>query len=222
MGAVQLPCRSLKHYYFNMKMHKLSINPKLLLILSLCGPLGLEISFYCSGTALAQTPVKAQSKAQSKPKTEVKAQVSLIDPSVVDPVGQLQKISAQVKASSIELESIAAELDKLNGELDKLEGKTAKDIDRKQFAALEKRFDLTLARSTAVEKKVGLSLSKSLKDIDNVRSALKKVEHDRQQERLKGKKLKPILSDKDLKECLKDLTDLDKTVRELQANLKDK
>lgn len=199
-------------------MHKLSINPKLLLILSLCGPLGLEISFYCSGTALAQTTVKAQSKT----KTEIKAQVSLIDPSVVDPVGQLQKISGQVKASSIELESIAAELDKLNGELDKLEGKTAKDIDRKQFAALEKRFDLTLARSTAVEKKVGLSLSKSLKDIDNVRSALKKVEHDRQQERLKGKKLKPILSDKDLKECLKDLTDLDKTVRELQANLKDK
>ncbi|MFA7336649.1 MAG: hypothetical protein WC028_07665 [Candidatus Obscuribacterales bacterium] len=205
-----------------MKMHKLSINPKLLLILSLCGPFGLEISFYCSGTALAQTTVKAQSKAQSKTKTEIKAQVSLIDPSVVDPVGQLQKISGQVKASSIELESIAAELDKLNGELDKLEGKTAKDIDRKQFAALEKRFDLTLARSTAVEKKVGLSLSKSLKDIDNVRSALKKVERDRQQDRLKGKKLTPILSDKDLKECLKDLTDLDKTVRELQANLKDK
>lgn len=206
-------------------MHKLSISPKLLLLLGLSG---LGLSSFCGGKTLAHSPIKDQSKTQSIAKSEIKtqgntrSQASSIDPSVVDPVGQLQKISAQVKASSIELESIAAELDKLNGELDKLEGKTAKDIDRKQFAALEKRFDITLARSAAVEKKVGLSLSKSLKDIDNVRIALKKVEHERQQDRLKGKKLTPILSDKDLKECLKDLTDLDKTVRELQANLKDK
>ncbi len=191
-----------------MKIHNHSISHKLLLLLS------LELCFCCSvNSALAQSPAKSQGAAKTQ---------SQIDPSVVDPVGQLQKISAQVKASSVELESIAAELDKLNGELDKLEGKTAKDIDRKQFAALEKRFDLTLARSTAVEKKVGLSLGKSLKDIDSVRNALKKVEQERQQDRLKGKKLTPILSDKDLKECLKDLTDLDKTVRELQANLKDK
>lgn len=189
-------------------MHKYSIGHKLLLLVS------FELCFYSStNPVLAQSPVKNKGEAKTSP---------LIDPSVVDPVGQLQKISAQVKASSNELESIAAELDKLNGELDKLEGKTAKDIDRKQFAALEKRFDLALARSTAVEKKVGLSLGKSLKDIDSVRIALKKVENDRQQDRLKGKKLNPILSDKDLKECLKDLTDLDKTVRELQANLKDK
>ena len=215
MGVVQLPCRSLKHYYFNMKMPKLSISPKCLLLLSL---ISLELS-YCGfyGQALAQPKDKAKpvDKAPTKP-------VAQIDPSVIDPVGQLQKISAQVKASSGELESVASELDKLNGELDKLEGKTAKDIDRKQFAALEKRFDLALARSASVEKKVGLNLGKSLIDIDNVRIALKKVEQDRQQDRLKGKKLTPILSDKDLKECLKDLADLDKTVRELQANLKDK
>ena len=193
-------------------MHKHSNSHKLLLLLS------LELCFCCGeNQVLAQSTAKSTVKAQGEAKTP-----SQIDPSVVDPVGQLQKISAQVKASSIELESIASELDKLNGELDKLEGKTAKNIDRKQFAALEKRFDLTLARSTAVEKKVGLSLGKSLKDIESVRIALKKVEHDRQQDRLKGKKLTPILSDKDLKECLKDLADLDKTVRELQANLKDK
>lgn len=196
MVVVQLPCRSLKHYYSNMK--------KIVILVTL---LGLGLSNLASGSsyAIAQ-PVKTSAP---------------IDPSVVDPVGQLQKISAQVKASSAELETIAAELDKLNGELDKLEGKTAKNIDRKQFAALEKRFDVTLARSAAVEKKVGLSLGKSLKDIDNVRAALKKVEHDRQVDRQKGKKPIAILSDKDLKECLKDLADLDKTVRELQANLKD-
>lgn len=172
--------------------------------------LGLSNLVSGSSCAIAQ-PVKTSAPVDPSP----------IDPSVVDPVGQLQKISAQVKASSAELETIAAELDKLNGELDKLEGKTAKNIDRKQFAALEKRFDVTLARSAAVEKKVGLSLGKSLKDIDNVRAALKKVEHDRQVDRQKGKKPIAILSDKDLKECLKDLADLDKTVRELQANLKD-
>jgi hypothetical protein len=198
-----------------MKMPKLSISPKCLLLLSL---ISLELS-YCGfyGQALAQPINKAKpaDRAPTKP-------VAQIDPSVIDPVGQLQKISAQVKASSSELESVASELDKLNGELDKLEGKTAKDIDRKKFASLEKRFDLALARSASVEKKVGLSLSKSLIDIDNVRIALKKVEQDRQQDRLKGKKLTPILSDKDLKECLNDLADLDKTVRELQANLKDK
>ncbi len=221
MGVVQLPCRSLKHYYFNMKMPKLSISPKCLLLLSL---ISLELS-YCGfyGQALAQPTDKAKPKATAKPADKAPTKpVAQIDPSVIDPVGQLQKISAQVKASSGELESVASELDKLNGELDKLEGKTAKDIDRKQFAALEKRFDLALARSASVEKKVGLNLGKSLIDIDNVRIALKKVEQDRQQDRLKGKKLTPILSDKDLKECLKDLADLDKTVRELQANLKDK
>ena len=202
MDAVQLPCRSLKHYYFNMKMPTHFINPKILLALAL---LALQLSpNYCA--VLAQ-PAKTETKTAQ------------IDPSVIDPVGQLQKISAQVKASSTELETIATELDKLNAELDKLEGKTAKNIDRKQFAALEKRFDITLARSAAVEKKVGLSLSKSLKDIDNVRFALKKVEQARLQN--KGKGPKPILSDRDLKECLKDLADLDKTVRELQASLKD-
>lgn len=221
MGVVQLPCRSLKHYYFNMKMPKLSISSNYLLLISL---IGLELSF-CGfdGPALAQPINKAKPISNAKPVNKAPAKpVAQIDPSVIDPVGQLQKISAQVKASSRELESVASELDKLNGELDKLEGKTAKDIDRKQFAALEKRFDLALARSASVEKKVGLSLDKSLIDIDNVRIALKKVEQDRQQDRLKGKKLTPILSDKDLKECLKDLADLDKTVRELQANLKDK
>ncbi|CAN5210617.1 hypothetical protein BH11CYA1_BH11CYA1_32100 [soil metagenome] len=172
-----------------------------------------------AASLLALQLSSANSPALAQPaKPEVKS-AGQIDPSVIDPVGQLQKISAQVKASSTELETIASELDKLNAELDKLEGKTAKNIDRKQFAALEKRFDLTLARSAAVEKKVGLSLGKSLKDIDNVRMALKKVEQERLQN--KGKGPKPILSDRDLKECLKDLADLDKTVRELQTNLKD-
>jgi len=145
------------------------------------------------------------------------AQSNAIDPSVIDPVRQLQLISAAVKASRMELSAIAAELEKVNLELDKFEGKPAKDINRKQFAVLGNRFNATLARSETVEKKVSQSLAKSLKDIDNVKATLKRI----QAQRLTDKNAKKVLSDSELKECLKDLTDLDKTVRELQNSLKD-
>jgi len=161
----------------------------------------------------------AQAQAQgSLPKSKgTMAQSNAIDPSVIDPVRQLQLISAAVKASRMELSAIAAELEKVNLELDKFEGKPAKDINRKQFAVLGNRFNATLARSETVEKKVSQSLAKSLKDIDNVKATLKRI----QAQRLTDKNAKKVLSDSELKECLKDLTDLDKTVRELQNSLKD-
>jgi len=160
---------------------------------------------------------RAAATATTGDKSSQKVATSAIDPSVIDPVRQLQQISAAVKASRVELSSIAAELDKVNHELDRFEGKPAKDIDRKQFALLGDRFNSTLARSGAVEKKVSQSLAKSLKDIDNVKAALKRI----QSERLVNKNTKHALSDSELKECLKDLSDLDKTVRELQTSLKD-
>ncbi len=171
-------------------------------------PLTLSLLLFNASALQAQAP-SAKSKAPAQP--------SVIDPSVIDPVRQLQLISAAVKASRMELSAIAAELDKVNLELDKFEGKPAKDIDRKQFAALGDRFNNTLARSEAVEKKVSQSLAKSLKDIGSVKAALKRI----QSQRLTDKNAKRVLSDSELKECLKDLGELDKTVRELQTSLQE-
>ncbi len=176
----------------------------------LAGLLPLSISLV---TAL---PLQAQGPS-AKGKAPASKSGGVIDPSVIDPVRQLQLISAAVKASRMELSAIAAELDKVNLELDKFEGKPAKDIDRKQFTALGDRFNNTLARSEAVEKKVSQSLAKSLKDIGNVKAALKRI----QSQRLTDKNAKKVLSDSELKECLKDLGDLDKTVRELQTSLQE-
>lgn len=164
-------------------------------------------------------PAVATEPSQTRSAKAVKQPAkAVLDPTVIDPVARLSQISSQVKASRVELSAIAGELDKLMAELDKMEGKPAKDIDRAHFAQLEKRFKSALTRSEAVEKKVGQSLAGNLKDIDNIRNVLKKI----QVERAKNSGAKKVLSDAELKECLKDLNDLDATVRELLKNLNDK
>ena len=192
----------------------MKISAKSLAYLLAGGAAAGALAFVSAGAQTAATKVGTAAKTATV-KTEPPK--STIDSTVIDPVARLAQISKQVKASSTELSAIATELDKLMAELDKMEGKPAKDIDRAHFARLEKRFNTALAQSEAVEKKVGQSLSGNLKDIATVRAVLKNVEAERRQ----NKNIKKVMSDAELKECLKDLSDLDATVRELLNNLKD-
>lgn len=142
-----------------------------------------------------------------------------LDPSVIDPVGKLSEISNSVAQSTKELEKVGDELDKLNKDLDGLGKKSHKDKKptQKDFMVMEHRYHQTIQHSEDIEKRIALTLGQNLKDIQAVRSALKKIES----ERLHAKNTKRILSDKDLRECLVDLDDLEKTVKQLQDSLKD-
>jgi hypothetical protein len=112
-----------------------------------------------------------------------------LDPSVIDPVGKLAEISASVSQSSNELTAISQDLDKLTKE--------------------------TIARSYDVEKRVKDSLTKSQADIENVRLALTSI----QSERAGGAARRPVMTDDEINECLKDLNDLSATIKSLQLSL---
>lgn len=142
-----------------------------------------------------------------------------IDPSVIDPVGKLREISSSVARSAKELEKVGDDLDKLNKDLDGLDKKSQKEtkISQKDFLVLEHKYHQTIDRSEAIEKRVTNALGQNLKDIDAVRTVLKQIAANR----AKNKNTKRILSDQDLKGCLEDLSDLEKTVKQLQASLKD-
>lgn len=142
-----------------------------------------------------------------------------IDPSVIDPVGKLREISASVARSSKELEKVGDELDKLNKDLDGLDKKSQNDkkLTQKDFLVLEHKYHQTIDRSEAIEKQVTSALGQNLKDIENVRVVLKQIAADR----TKNKNSKHILSDGDLQECLQNLGELETTVKQLQASLKD-
>ena len=151
--------------------------------------------------------------------TSIMACAAEIDPSVIDPVGKLREISSSVARSAKELEKVGDDLDKLNKDLDGLDKKSQKEtkISQKDFLVLEHKYHQTIDRSEAIEKRVTNALGQNLKDIEAVRTVLKQIAANR----AKNKNTKRILSDQDLKGCLEDLSDLEKTVKQLQASLKD-
>jgi cob(I)alamin adenosyltransferase len=151
---------------------------------------------------------------QATGSTATKNAVSL-DPSVIDPVGKLAEISASVSQSSNELTAISQDLDKLTNELSRVEKDHTAKVTKASLDALQKRFKETIARSYDVEKRVKDSLTKSQADIENVRLALTSI----QSERAGGAARRPVMTDDEINECLKDLNDLSATIKSLQLSL---
>jgi chromosome segregation ATPase len=145
------------------------------------------------------------------------SQMAALDPSVIDPVGKLAEISASVSRSSSELTAISKALDKLNDELAQVEKEKPGKVTKASFEALQKRYNDTIARSYIVEKRVKDSLAKSQLDIGNVHRALKAI----QSERVAGSTHKPVMTDAEISECLKDLDDERATIKALQQSLVD-
>jgi chromosome segregation ATPase len=163
--------------------------------------------------------VSAPAIISTSSSTSIWACAAEIDPSVIDPVGKLRDISNSVARSAKELERVGDDLDKLNKDLDGLDKKSQKEtkISQKDFLVLEHKYHQTIDRSEAIEKRVTNALGQNLKDIEAVRTVLKQIAANR----AKNKNTKRILSDQELKGCLEDLSDLEKTVKQLQASLRD-
>ncbi|MBS1996911.1 MAG: hypothetical protein JSS86_11395 [Cyanobacteria bacterium SZAS LIN-2] len=140
-----------------------------------------------------------------------------LDPSVIDPVGKLSQISSAVAQSSNELSEISKALDQLNEELARVEKERPTKVTKASLDALQKRFKDTIERSYVVEKKVNDSLSKSQSDVENVRKALVSI----QRERAAGTSHRPVMTDGEISECLKDLDDLTGTIKALKHSLTD-
>jgi hypothetical protein len=151
-----------------------------------------------------------------------------LDPGVIDPVGKLSRISASVSNSSKELEDISQALEKLNDELSKSEKATSAKITKAQLDVLQKRFQSTIDRSYIVEKEVKDSLAKDQRDIENVRVVLREIQKERQVKAVPkagpgaaNRPRRPVMTDGEIAECLKDLDDLSTTIKGLQQSLVD-
>ena len=140
-----------------------------------------------------------------------------IDPSVIDPVGKLAEISSHVSQSSNELAAISQALSQLDNEISNVDKKNGGKVSKASLDSLQKRFKATIARSYVVEKRVKDSLAKSQADIKNVRLALTAIQKDR----ASGNTRRPVMSDAEINECLKDLEDLSATIKDLQKSLVD-
>jgi len=140
-----------------------------------------------------------------------------LDPTVIDPVGKLSQISAEVSQSSNELSDISKALDQLNDELARVEKEKPTRVTKASLDALQKRFKDTIDRSYVVEKKVTDSLAKSQTDVENVRQALIAI----RSERAAGTTRKAVMTDAEIGECLKDLDDLSHTIKALKQSLVD-
>lgn len=134
----------------------------------------------------------------------------------VDPVGKLREISDSVGKSAKELESVATDLDKLSDELDALEKLPPGPGSRKKVEELELRFKTTIKRSETVEKKARTALDDNDKEIASLRKALTSVKSAR-----KAENGATAMSDPDIKECLKNLDDIESTVKDLRKALDD-
>ncbi len=135
-----------------------------------------------------------------------------------DPVGKLNQLTTSVRKRAKELEDIAKDLDKVSAEIDEVEKLPPKSLSKEKFADIEKRFQSTIKRSEDLEKVVKGELDKTSGEIVQVRKALDTIAT----ERKNGAKPASNLSDEELKECNKNLNDLEKTVVELKAVLSDK
>jgi len=161
---------------------------------------------YALAFALAQAPLAyAESAAVA------------LDPTVIDPVGKLSQISAEVSHSSSELSEISKALDQLNDELARVEKEKPTRVTKASLDALQKRFKDTIDRSYVVEKKVTDSLAKSQTDVENVRQALIAIRN----ERAAGSSRRAVMTDAEIGECLKDLDDLSHTIKALKQSLVD-
>lgn len=135
-----------------------------------------------------------------------------------DPVGKLNQLTVSVRKRAKELEDIAKDLDKVSAEIDEVEKLPPKSLSKEKFADIEKRFQATIKRSEDLEKVVKGELDVTSGEIVQVRKTLESIATDRKN----GAKPASSLSDEELKECNKNLNDLEKTVAELKSVLDDK
>lgn len=135
-----------------------------------------------------------------------------------DPVGTLNQMTKQVASRAHELEAIADDLDKVSKEIDEFEKLPAKSVSQAKFALLDKKFKATISASEALEKQARSEFSQSLKKIGEVRSSLDSIANDRKS----GKKPVTNLTDAEIKDCRKNLDELEKTVLDLSRAVEDK
>ena len=135
-----------------------------------------------------------------------------------DPVGTLNLMTKQVASRAHELEAIADDLDKVSKEIDEFEKLPAKSVSQAKFALLDKKFKATISESEALEKKARSEFGQNLKKIAEVRACLDSIAADRKS----GKKPVTNLTDSEIKDCRKNLDELEKTVIELSRAVDDK
>lgn len=135
-----------------------------------------------------------------------------------DPVGSLNLMTKQVASRAHELEAIADDLDKVSKEIDEFEKLPAKSINQAKFALLDKKFKAKVSASEALEKKARSEFGLNLKKIAEVRANLDSIATDRKS----GKKPVTNLTDAEIKDCRKNLDELEKTVIELSRAVDDK
>ena len=135
-----------------------------------------------------------------------------------DPVSKMSELTARVSKRAKELESVANQLDQVSDELDRVEKLPAKALSPAKFADLEKRFKAAVKRSEEVENQVKAELDETLVDIGKVKHTLNSIAEER---KLNKKTLSPGLSDEELKECQKNILELEKSAKELKAVVAD-
>ncbi len=135
-----------------------------------------------------------------------------------DPVSKMSELTARVSKRAKELESVANQLDQVSDELDRVEKLPAKALSPAKFADLEKRFKAAVKRSEEVENQVKAELDGTLVDIGKVKQTLKSIAEERKQNK---KTMSPGLSDEELKECQKNILELEKSAKELKAVVTD-
>lgn len=135
-----------------------------------------------------------------------------------DPVSKMSELTTRVSKRAKELESVANQLDQVSDELDRVEKLPAKALSPAKFAELEKRFKAAVKRSEEVENQVKAELDGTLVDIGKVKQTLNCIAEERKQNK---KTISPGLSDEELKECQKNILELEKSAKELKAVVTD-